>query len=82
MSGALAEALLFRRYSSAGLANAAADRLAGNGKVVFRPEGNSIQPFVVEPVRKQLNEAARMLALFAVAAPCLFLAADWLRYSA
>lgn len=82
MSAAPTDALLFRRYSTAGLAHGAVERLAGAGRMAFRPDENQSQPFIVEPVRQQLKEAAHMLALFVLAAPGLFIAADWLRYSA
>ncbi len=71
---------LFRRYSSAGLAQAAVDLLAGKGRMVFRPDINKRQPFVVEPLRKQARDAAGLLLLIVVTFPPIFCAADWLRY--
>lgn len=76
------DALMYRRYSSAGLACAAVDKLAGAARMVFRPEGDKRQPFVVEPVRKQIRDMAGLLMLMVVTFPPTFMAADWLRYSA
>lgn len=78
---ALPHAHLFRRYSTAGLANGAVDilRAAGvNARVVFRPTLRD--PFLVESIRDQLRSAGQMLALCVVAFPPLFMLADWLRY--